>query len=225
MSFKPLFVVLALLCGTSSVFASSTYTVKSGDTLTRIAKKQGLNIDAIRDLNPKLKNPNSLKVGQKIVLPGKTAKKTTTQQKTASQKVTIKRVSYSARSWLWPVNGRITSGYGYRNIWIAGSNFHAAIDIAAATGTPVRASQTGVVKTAKWDSSGFGFTVVVDHGNGWETRYSHNSRILVNVGRTVQAGETVALLGATGAATGPHVDFRIYHNGRELNPMTLLASR
>ncbi|GEM45699.1 LysM peptidoglycan-binding domain-containing M23 family metallopeptidase [Deinococcus cellulosilyticus] len=223
MSFKPLLVVLALLCGTSSVLARTSYTVKAGDTLTQIAKKQGINIDAIRDLNPRLKNPNSLKVGQKIILPTKGAKKTTTQK--TAQKVTIKRVSYSARSWLWPVNGRITSGYGYRNLWIAGSNFHAAIDIAAATGTPVRASQSGVVKTAKWDSSGFGFTVVVDHGNGWETRYSHNSRIMVNVGAPVQAGQTVALLGATGAATGPHVDFRIYHNGRELNPMTLLASR
>ncbi|GGJ52209.1 M23 family metallopeptidase [Deinococcus roseus] len=220
MSFKHLLVVLALFCGTSSVFASTSYTVKAGDTLSRIAQRQGINIDAIRDLNPSLKNPNSLKVGQKIVLPSKTP----TKPKTA-QKATIKKVSYSARSWLWPVNGPITSGYGYRNLWIAGSNFHPAIDIAASTGTPVHASQTGVVTTAKWDSSGFGFTVVVDHGNGWSTRYSHNSRLLVNVGSTVQAGQVLALAGATGAATGPHVDFRIYHNGRELNPTTLLSAR
>lgn len=219
MSFKPLFVVLAVFCAAANALAKTVYTVKAGDTLSRIAQKQGVNMDAIRDLNPSLKNPNSLKVGQKIVLPDKI-------KKAAQQKSTIKKASYGQSSgWMWPVNGRITSGFGYRNIWVAGSNYHPAIDIAAATGTPVIASRGGVVRTAKFDNTGYGFTIVIDHGDGWSTRYSHNSRLLVSAGMVVEAGQRIALVGSTGFSTGAHLDFRVYKNGSELNPLNLLSRR
>ena len=94
-------------------------------------------------------------------------------------------------------------------------------DIANVVGTPVHASKAGTVSYAGW-RGGYGKCVMIDHGNGVQTLYGHNSKIQVTVGQKVSAGETIALMGSTGNSTGPHCHFEIRINGSPVNPETKL---
>ncbi len=124
--------------------------------------------------------------------------------------------------YLWPLEGRISSPFGWRNISVAGNRFHGGIDIAAPTGTPVRSARGGVVTRAGWVGA-YGFLVIVDHGAGWETRYAHLSRIDVTVGQRLAQGAVVGLVGSTGASTGPHLHFEVRREGQALDPLAYLA--
>ncbi len=117
---------------------------------------------------------------------------------------------------IWPVDGPVTSGFGWR--W---GRMHQGIDIAVPTGTSVRASASGTVIHSGW-LGGYGNLVVVDHGNGLATAYAHNSVLLVSVGQGVAQGETVALSGSTGNSTGPHVHFEVRVNGVAVDPLLYL---
>jgi len=116
----------------------------------------------------------------------------------------------------WPVGGSISSGYGYR-----GREFHSGIDIAAGSGTTVRAAAGGRVISAGWEG-GYGKTVVIDHGNGLATRYAHLSQINVSSGQSIGSGERVGAVGSTGRATGPHLHFEVTANGSSRNPLNYL---
>lgn len=118
--------------------------------------------------------------------------------------------------FITPASGKLTSGYGAR--W--GRN-HNGIDIGAPTGTPVYASDDGVVTCSKYRNS-YGNTVVIDHGNGYETYYAHNSELLVSEGQTVKKGQLIAKVGSTGNSTGPHCHFEIHYNGEIKNPANYL---
>lgn len=122
----------------------------------------------------------------------------------------------------WPVNGEITSYFGYRDSPTAGaSTYHEGIDIAAALGTAVKAFQTGVV-TFAGDAGGYGNQVVIDHLNGLVTYYSHLNDIMVSAGQTISAGGQIGTVGSTGISTGPHLDFRTQQNGTFVDPLTYL---
>lgn len=122
----------------------------------------------------------------------------------------------------WPVNGEITSYFGYRDSPTAGaSTYHEGIDIAAALGTAVSAFQSGVVQFAG-DAGGYGNQVIIDHLNGLVTYYSHLNDIMVSAGQTVTAGSQIGTVGSTGISTGPHLDFRTQQNGRFVDPLTYL---
>lgn len=116
-------------------------------------------------------------------------------------------------SFIMPTNGRISSGYGSR--W---GRVHKGIDIASETGTPVYASDDGVVSSSEFTSS-FGNLVTIDHKNGFETYYAHNSELLVSEGEYVKKGQLIAKVGSTGRSTGPHCHFEIRYNGVPKNPM------
>jgi murein DD-endopeptidase MepM/ murein hydrolase activator NlpD len=122
----------------------------------------------------------------------------------------------SAAGFIWPVNGTVTSGYGLR--W---GRMHEGIDISAPTGTPIWAVAPGTVIYAGW-LGGYGYLVVVDHGNGLATAYAHASSILVAVGQDVAQGDTVALVGSTGHSTGPHLHFEVRVNGVAVDPLLYL---
>lgn len=121
---------------------------------------------------------------------------------------------------MWLANGQVANGFGYRQMVVVGKNFHPALDIRGKAGSPVRAAQSGVVKVSCWDTTGFGYTV--DHSNSVESRYSHKSKLLVTAGQLVQAGQVLALMGQTDFATVVHVDFRVYVQDKEINPLTAL---
>jgi murein DD-endopeptidase MepM/ murein hydrolase activator NlpD len=122
-------------------------------------------------------------------------------------------------AWVVPVKGKLTSNFGHR--W---GTHHAGIDIAAPTGTPVRAASGGIVKKASWDG-GYGNAVVIDHGNGVLTRYAHNSELVVKPGQRVKPGDLIAKVGSTGDSTGPHVHLEVQIDGKKVDPMPWLKAR
>jgi murein DD-endopeptidase MepM/ murein hydrolase activator NlpD len=87
---------------------------------------------------------------------------------------------------------------------------HAGIDLAEPAGTPIHAAGAGTVVTAGWAYSGYGISVVIDHGNGVLTHYAHQSSTAVKVGQRVTAGQTIGYEGSTGDSTGPHLHFEVH---------------
>lgn len=113
---------------------------------------------------------------------------------------------------------RTASGYGYRIHPIYQTRiFHDGMDFSCDIGTPVYATADGVVKNAKWES-GYGYTVTIDHGYGYETRYAHLKSFNTKRGQKVVRGETIALSGNSGRSTGPHVHYEVLQRGRPVNP-------
>lgn len=134
---------------------------------------------------------------------------------------TAKRPSWAPTgSFRWPTNGNITSRYGYRTIF-GGSDFHGGIDIANRTGTDIVAADGGVVTYAGWNGS-YGYLIVIDHQNGYETYYAHNSKLLVSVGTKVFKGQHIAEMGSTGRVTGSHCHFEVRYGGERKNPLNYL---
>jgi len=129
-----------------------------------------------------------------------------------------KRSLLSSKPTAWPVHGWISSGFGSRVSPLSGEKgFHAGVDIANDTGTPVRATADGRVAYAGWEG-GYGKLVVVEHGHGFSTRYGHLSEIKATVGQVVRRGSTIGLMGQTGDATGPHVHYEIRVYGAAVDP-------
>ena len=121
------------------------------------------------------------------------------------------------------VNSYITSGFGGRaDPFGGGGAFHKGIDFKASVGDPVLTVADGVVSFAGV-KSGYGNVVDVDHGNGYVTRYAHNSRLVVRVGDLVRVGQEIAKAGSTGRSTGAHVHFEVWENGRVVNPRKFLG--
>lgn len=117
----------------------------------------------------------------------------------------------------------VTSSYGYRaDPFSGGRAFHRGIDFSARLGDPVMAVADGVVSYSG-QRAGYGNVVEVDHGNGYVTRYAHNSRNTARVGDLVRAGTELAKAGSTGRSTGVHVHFEVWEGGRVLNPRQFLA--
>lgn len=121
---------------------------------------------------------------------------------------------------IWPTLGYVSSGFGYRSY--PDSEFHTGLDIVNDYGSPVYATATGIVTEADWDG-GFGYKIVVDHGNGLVTMYAHNARLLVSTGQAVHKGQQIALVGSTGFATGPHVHYQVELWGKPIDPTPYLT--
>ena len=148
------------------------------------------------------------------------------QQKKVSKKVTISSSNTSkptsvsktgpniGKSFRYPVaSPRISSRYGRR--W---GRLHGGIDFAVPVGTNIYASAPGTVTYSGWNSGGYGYLVIISHGNGVQTYYGHNSSLTCSVGQTVSAGDVIAKSGNTGRSTGPHCHFEIRVNGVTYNP-------
>ena len=113
--------------------------------------------------------------------------------------------------------GRVSSEYGPR--W---GTFHHGIDFAAPSGTPVYASASGEVIYSGYNNGGYGYLVIIDHGNGYQTYYAHNSSLYVSVGSYVSQGQHIAGVGTTGDSTGNHLHFEVRKNGTPINPRNVL---
>ncbi|MCR5701352.1 MAG: peptidoglycan DD-metalloendopeptidase family protein [Lachnospiraceae bacterium] len=129
----------------------------------------------------------------------------------------VLRGTKSQPTYMFPLtNWEVTSNFGYR--W---GRLHAGTDVKADVGTTVRASRAGKVTSAGW-IGGYGNCVIIDHGDGVQTRYGHLSQVLVSVGQYVEQGEQIALSGNTGRSTGPHLHFEIRINGEPVDPLPYL---
>jgi murein DD-endopeptidase MepM/ murein hydrolase activator NlpD/uncharacterized protein YraI len=126
-------------------------------------------------------------------------------------------------NFIYPAQGTFTQGFG-GNTAFYGPGGHNGIDIANSVGTPVVASDAGVVTYAGW-KGGLGNAVVIDHGNGFVTEYGHASALRVSVGQRVSQGQVIMAMGSTGNSTGSHVHFSIIRNGVYVNPMNYLSGR
>lgn len=249
------------------------YTVKSGDTINKIAKRHQVSREDIIEIN-NIKNSNIIFVNQQLKLPTKTSDNVLSDvtlqkkailasakssklsvipkpnsQKPSAQSVrlatsitpkdnldldSLKEEAISLKlpplasseeylpsafdGYIWPAQGVLTSGYGWR--W---GRLHGGIDIAAPVGTPVLAAASGEVVTAEWNSGGYGNLIKLKHLDGSVTVYAHNNRNLVVRGQRVKQGEQIAEMGSTGYSTGSHLHFEIHPKSQgSVNPLAFL---
>ena len=194
------------------------YTIKSGDTLNKISNTYKSDVDKILAMNG-LDSAGSLSIGQRLILPDGKVPPPPPQ---ARQVITTNlgkvftpspAASSSSSRLLWPTSARrITQYFKYG---------HAGLDIAGPIGTPIYAADDGVVVTSGWNSGGYGYMILIDHGNGIWTRYGHSSRLLVQKGDRVSRGDVISLMGSTGRSTGPHLHFEVLIGGiyNRVNPL------
>ena len=198
------------------------YKVVLGDSLQRIARKYDIDEDKIIATN-NIDNAGMLRIGQQLILPGASkisSSYTTTNTGSLSKPVTQTSTpkpgdaTVSATKLQWPTVGyRITQYYSWR---------HTGLDIANKTGTPLYASEDGVVEIAGWNSGGYGYQVLINHGGGIKTRYAHSSKLYVVAGQKVSRGEMIAAMGSTGRSTGPHIHYEVIINGVRVNPLNYI---
>jgi murein DD-endopeptidase MepM/ murein hydrolase activator NlpD len=190
----------------SASAAPGTHVVTDGDTLSGIADMYDTTASAIASVNG-ITNPNSLRVGQSLVVP--------------------ERPQLSGRggqrlAFVWPAFGEIT-GYFHEEgpYWVKG--YHEGLDIGSGFGNVVRAAEAGVVIEAGggWNK-GYGTYVKIDHGNGLHTLYGHMSSLEVDPWQEVKRGQVIGYVGSTGASTGPHLHFEVRVDGEKTDPLQYL---
>ncbi len=196
------------------------HSVKSGDTIKKIADLYQADEIAIIEANNI--NPRALKVGSQIFIPDgvppapKIRKKSKPKTSLSLKQILTKPKPAPANpnsgtKLLWPAKShRINQYYSLR---------HRALDINGRMGDPIYAAEDGKVIRAGWNR-GYGYNVMINHGNGMVTLYAHSSKLLVKKGDTVKRGDVIALIGSTGWSTGPHIHFEVRINGRKINPLT-----
>jgi murein DD-endopeptidase MepM/ murein hydrolase activator NlpD len=139
----------------------------------------------------------------------------------------LEKTAVQARQPIQPQNsarGIVSSGFGERTDPLNGQvRFHEGVDIAAPTGTSVKAAVDGKV-IFSGNVAGYGNLVEIDHGDGLVSRYGHNATNFVAAGDAVKAGQAIALVGNTGRSTGPHVHFEVRKAGKPVNPESLLGN-
>ncbi|MBI1748488.1 MAG: peptidoglycan DD-metalloendopeptidase family protein [Acidobacteria bacterium] len=127
----------------------------------------------------------------------------------------------SERGFILPVHGQETSGFGLRTHPISGgSHFHRGVDLAAPAGAPILAARRGRVVSSGY-MEGYGKTVLIEHADGYRTRYAHLQTIGVAAGDDVRQGQALGRVGQSGRATGPHLHFEVMHNHKWINPRNL----
>jgi murein DD-endopeptidase MepM/ murein hydrolase activator NlpD len=174
-----------------------TYTVRRGDKLYQIAMRFNTTVAALAAAN-NIADPNRLYVGQQLV-------------------IVTNAPAFEAPpvgTFIWPVTSRRIVKY-----YSAG---HPGIDIVDAIGVPVVAAAAGTVEFAGWNVFGYGYLVVIDHGNGVRTLYAHNDQLLVVTGQVVEQGQQISLMGSTGRSDMPHIHLEIIFDHGRVNPCTLL---
>ena len=205
-------------------FSGLLYSVKSGDNLSKIANTYKIESEEIATHNNITVN-DSLKIGQKLILPGATrivvaaprapVAPAYTGVSVIKDLVKAPAAQASGNDMIWPAEGKkITQYFSWA---------HNGLDIANKTGTAIYAAEAGTVEIAAtgWNG-GYGNTIVINHGNGKKTRYGHLSVLYVKVGDSVGRGENIGTMGSTGRSTGPHLHFEVIINGTRYNPLSYI---
>jgi murein DD-endopeptidase MepM/ murein hydrolase activator NlpD len=196
-----------------SGFGGVYHTVKKDQTLWRISKTYGVDLETLQWVND-IEDVTEIRVGRVIFIPG--VRKPLEMMPTHGED---EKPSSAKISLIWPIHGRNTSNFGPR-----GRSVHEGIDLAAPKGTPVLASASGRVAYSGNGMRGYGKVVVLKHTNDLSTVYAHNSSLLVRMGDRVAQGQTIAKVGATGRATGPHLHFEIRRRGVPEDPRQFLSA-
>jgi LysM repeat protein len=191
------------------------YTVKAGDTVDKLAKEYKAEPDNITSfvLNA-LEEPYALTPGQQLVIPGGRKKIVPSNYYPMTR---VGRAPANAAkgsgNFAWPAKGYLTQAF-----WSG----HQGIDIGNRTGTPILAADAGYVVMAGRDTWGYGNQVLIDHGNGYLSRYAHLHTIGVKAGISVQRNQQIGTMGSTGRSTGPHLHFEVIQGRVRRNPLGFL---
>ena len=229
------------------------YRVKPGDTLYAISRQSGVSVAKLAQANG-LVPPYTLSPGQEILAPGaganlaaepQMAMTAPAQQPTLTQPVQTQRVASATPTepqpdvaelaqqasfskpddpdalFIWPVRGAIVSEFGIGEL----GKRNDGINIAAPSGTPVRAAADGEVVYRGSELEGFGNLLLVKHADGFVTAYAHNDSMLVKKGDVVRKGQVIAKVGQTGSVTTPQLHFEIRQKLKSVDPLTLLAAK
>ncbi len=182
------------------------YTVRRGDTLERIARANGVALNALLDWN---QLPSSvISVGQELFLPGVHMRSNELN-------------GILGNLFIYPVRGKISSYFGTRPDPFTGvRRFHNGVDIVNVPGTAIGAAMAGTVEDVGFNNN-YGYYVILRH-SGYQTLYGHLSRYVVTRGQKVQQGDKIGELGTTGYSTGPHLHFSIFRNGEAVDPLAFL---
>jgi len=184
--------------------------VAKGETLWRISKNYGVGLDSIVEANG-LSDAAEINAGQVIIIPGKPAGKSGQAPRQAP-------VQSVHEEFAWPVKGRIIAKFGEKKGLIPNKG----IDIGAKEGSDVAASRSGRVIFCEEKVKGFGKTVIIDHGDGMQTVYSHNSEILVRTGQDVRRSQSIAKVGSGGRDSAAYLHFEIRKKHKPQNPVHYL---
>ena len=194
------------------------YVVRKGDTLGEIAQCFRARWYDIAKRN-KIKNPNAIRIGQKLVIPARSSKTTASRAK-AGGKATSKPARAPSRAksgivWAWPAKGKIIRKFSPKGSGKQG------ISIAGKTGQKVVSAASGKVVYSGEGLVGYGRLVIVQHKKDFLTAYAHNHRLLVKEGQQVKKGQTIAHMGKTAAKT-PRLHFEIRYKGNAVDPLKYL---
>ena len=188
------------------------HTVQKNETLEDIALRYQVGLPIVIEAN-EIVDPDFIQANTDLFLPHATLTNRFRKQ------LLNKHVN---PKFILPARGRISDGYGYRiHPVLKRRRLHKGIDIAAKTGSTVKAAAGGHVSFSG-TMGGYGKLIIIDHVGGYETRYAHNSRLLVKQGQRVRQGQKIALVGNTGLTTGPHLHFEIRKHQKATNPKTYL---
>ena len=202
--------------------------VAAGENLYRIGKRYGIPAKQIARANG-IRDVTKLRVGQRLFIPGARRRMNAREREVAASgsarsgkfDEARRHARRSARlqtslQFAWPVRGRLSSRFGMRR-----GRSHDGIDVAAARGTPIFASESGrVIHSGRL--GGYGKVIIVKHAGAYRTVYAHASKLLVRKGEFVERGQKIALVGSTGHSTGPHVHFEIRQSETPRNPLGFL---
>ena len=187
-----------------------SHKVKKGDTLKSIANGYKADINKIIDFN-KLASSQDIQVNQVVIVPEGVKKTVAPAQSHSLSDIFALPAAVSSSKLQWPTNSyRITQYYSWR---------HSGLDIGNNTGQPIYAAETGKVEASGWNSGGYGYYIIINHGGGLKTLYGHLSKILVKNGQNLSRGSVIGAIGSTGRSTGPHLHFEIRVNGIRVNPL------
>jgi lipoprotein NlpD len=194
------------------------HVVQPGENLYRIGKAYGLSYRELARING-IPDPAQIRVGQKIFVPGAARQlpvEAVTPADVPAGGAAVLSGPASANGLIWPVGGKLVSGFGPR-----GGAFHDGIDISAPEGAPVRAAQEGEVIYSD-HLRGYGNTVILRHDGGLVTVYSHNRVNLVRSGQRVSQGDIIAEVGRSGRVSGPHLHFEVRKENIAKDPLVYL---
>ncbi len=188
--------------------------VGGGDTIEKIAATYKANPEAVINFPLNQLDPDNpvIELGQWIIVPGG-SKPFVPRTVTAYSAAVPADATLGTGAFGWPASGTIFQGY-----WSG----HPGIDIAGWTGAPVTAADSGYVIFSGWDNTGYGYNLVIDHGNGYQTLYAHLDAYYVEAGTNVVKGQTIGAMGTTGNATGPHLHFEVRQGTVQRNPIGFL---
>lgn len=188
---------------------------KSADIYEGMTETQQAGSDGLSEITARVTLQNGKKVEEEDLV-------TTVKEEPVTEVVLVgtkeRPPTVGSGKYIWPLKDSFTQTSGFGSRW---GRQHKGIDLAVSVGTTVYAADGGTVVEAQYSGS-YGNVVMIDHQNGQETRYAHNSKLLVKKGDKVYQGQPIAKSGNTGRSTGPHVHFEIRFNGEPRNPLNYL---